>query len=288
MPGARPRGFRPGDRGELLASSILSSMAFTVPVPRQEDVGHDLLCTISEYDGRLLRAGPFFTVQVKSNPDALVFEKPHEIEWIRNQENPFFLCVANREDLTIEIFSTWNMLNGILYRETRRIELVPGAPEADYEPVMTLEDLSNQVVPLGSPVIRMSMEDAVNEERACALVDVLTQWVVIDRENIVNRGAGMHWVVGPTDHQTNSPPFDSRQWRTEFFWNAKNLRRCVLNFGRSATELRLTVRNAFGNTETAQWGEARITTLDEVLRSYSDELEPLAKESLRRNIDLDL
>jgi hypothetical protein len=288
MPGARPRGFRLGDRGELLAGSILSSIAFTVPVPRQEDVGHDLLCTISEPDGQLLRAGPFFTVQVKSDTGAPVFEKPHEIEWIRSQENPFFICIANRDDLAIELFSTWNMLNGILYRKTGRIELVPGDPDADYEPVTTLEDRSNQLVPLGRPVIRMSMQDAMNEERAHTLGAILTQWVAIDRENIVNRRAGMHWVVGPTNHETNSPPRECQEWRIEFFWNAKNLSRCVLNFGRSATELRLTLRKAFGNTEAESWGDTRTSVLDEALRAYSEQLDPLAKDSLRKHIGLDL
>lgn len=257
-------------------------------VPRHEDVGHDLLCTVSEREGHLLRAGPFFTVQVKSNTDPLVFEKPHEIEWIRNQENPFFICVANRGDLAIEMFSTWNMLNGILYRKTRRIELVPGDPDADYEPVITREDRSNQLVPLGRPVIRMSMQDAVNEERAQALGDIVTEWVVIDRENIVNRRAGMHWVVGPTNHETNGLPSDCHEWKTEFFWNAKNVRRCVRNFGRPATELRLTLRNALGTKEAESWGNARIAVLDQTLRAYSEQLEPLAKDSLREYVGLDL
>ncbi len=37
MPGARSRSFRIGDRAELLVQHLLAGLAFTTPVPRQED-----------------------------------------------------------------------------------------------------------------------------------------------------------------------------------------------------------------------------------------------------------
>ena len=286
MPGARPRGIRFGDRGELLAESILSSIAFTVRVPRQEDVGHDLLCTLAERNGNLLRAGPFFTVQVKSKSERIIYEKEHEVAWIKNQGNPFFLCVADRDDLTIEMYSTWNMLNGFLLKEAGRIVLAPGSPDADYEAVETREDGTEQVVPLGKPVLRMSIQDAMEEERAQTLSAVLRVWVEIDRENIVNRAAGMYWVVGPLRYETNVSPLDSKDWRIAFFWNTKNLDRCLLNFGRTATALRLVIRVASGGDEAVRWGEERINILEQALRSYSDHLEPLAKQVLHEHVGL--
>ena len=71
MPGARLRNFRFGDNAELLAEFALNTFAFTTRVPRQEDVGHDLFCSLTERDGNLLRAGPFFTVQIKSDRSEL-------------------------------------------------------------------------------------------------------------------------------------------------------------------------------------------------------------------------
>lgn len=286
MPGARPRGWRFGDRGELLAESILSSIAFTVRVPRQEDVGHDLLCTIAERDGNLQRAGPFFTVQIKSDRGGITYEKEYEVAWIQNQDNPFFICVANRKDLTIEMYSTWNMLNGFLLKGAQRIVLVPSGPDADYEQVATVQ--GEQTVPLGRPVLRMSMEDAMHEARAQALGAVLREWVEIDRENIVNRAAGMYWVVGPLNYETNKSPLASKESRIAFFWNAKNLEPCCRNFGRPATALRLVVRKAFGANETRSWGQEQLNALECVLISCSGHLEPLAKKVLHERLGLTL
>jgi len=68
MPGARLRSFRLGDRSELLVQHLLTGLAFTTPVPRQEDIGFDFLCSLitQTKDSGLLRARPFFTVQAKS------------------------------------------------------------------------------------------------------------------------------------------------------------------------------------------------------------------------------
>ena len=97
MPGARHPSFRLGDRTELLLEFCLNTVAFTTRVPRQEDIGHDFFCVLSEIRDNLIWAGPSFTVQVKSDSAPLVFEKPHEVAWVKDLENPFFLAVADIE-----------------------------------------------------------------------------------------------------------------------------------------------------------------------------------------------
>jgi len=135
MPGARNRDFRIGDSAELLAELIINSMAFTTRVPRQEDVGYDLLCVLAGLDNRLLKAGPFFTVQVKGTHENIIFEKDYEVAWIKQQENPFFICDANRDALSVEIFSTWIMHLGFLSMGADKIVLAPGGAEDNYQEV---------------------------------------------------------------------------------------------------------------------------------------------------------
>ncbi len=104
MPGGgRLRSYRLGDRSELLVQHLLSGVAFTTPVPRQEDIGVDFLCSLITGldDAGLLRAGPFFTVQAKSNVEAVVYHDPHQLEWIKHQENfCFALPTARRQRWT--------------------------------------------------------------------------------------------------------------------------------------------------------------------------------------------
>lgn len=287
MPGARARGFRFGDSAELLAEFILGSMAFTTRVPRQEDVGHDLLCVLAERTGNLLTAGPFFTVQVKNKREEIVYDKEYEVTWIKNQENPFFVCVVDRENLTVELYSTWNMWNGFLFKKANRIVLVPGGPDDEYQKVWTCEDRTKQVVPLGRPILRISAKDVMNEEQVQSFGAILREWVEMDRENIVNRLAGMYWVVGPIHYETNRPLTETPGWSVAFYWNVKNLPMCLRNFGRSATALRLVVRKALGPDGEAALGWAqKIDGLERVLRSHFDHLEPIAKDVLCKEVGL--
>ena len=80
MPGARAYGFRIGDNAELLSEFVISRLAFTSKVPRTEDVGHDFLCSLAERAENMLKAGPFFTVQAKSNREPIVFQKQYELD----------------------------------------------------------------------------------------------------------------------------------------------------------------------------------------------------------------
>jgi hypothetical protein len=117
MPGGRLRSFRLGDRAELLVGHLLAGVAFTTPVPREEDIGVDFICSLIRSDDEnagFLKAGPIFFVQSKSSTEDWVFEKPHELEWIKHQENPILLCVANREAGAMDVYSTWNLLCGVL------------------------------------------------------------------------------------------------------------------------------------------------------------------------------
>src|SRR5436309_11677825 len=112
MSGGRLSSYRLGDRAELLVEHLLSGLAFTTRVPRQEDIGIDFFCSLitgDVTDKNLLKAGPVFSVQAKSSPEAVTYEKPHELEWIRNQENPLFLCIGDREAAAMDVFSTWNL-----------------------------------------------------------------------------------------------------------------------------------------------------------------------------------
>ena len=289
MPGARHPNFRLGDRTELLAEFCLNTIAFTTRVPRQEDIGHDFFCVLSEVRQDLLWAGPSFTVQVRSAPDPLVFEKEHEIAWIKNLENPFILIVGHRDELRVDIYSTWMRLNGFLRKAANRIVLNPGPPKEGFGQVWTAEDGAEQIISLGQPVITATMDEFMDKARTSIFSDVLKQWVILDRENIVNTRAGMYVVVGPQTYETNKPPSSETNLIAWIYWNARNLDRCQIIFGRAAAALRLTLRNALGpeKEKDPRYAE-KIQILDEVLRAYKEVLEPTSYKALKEYVITDL
>ena len=68
MPARRGKNFRSGDLVEQLGMYLLQSVALVAPVPRTEDVGIDVVCTlISDYNQYSYLAEDSFYVQIKSN-----------------------------------------------------------------------------------------------------------------------------------------------------------------------------------------------------------------------------
>ena len=287
MPGGRLKSFRLGDRTELMAEFVLNTIAFTTRVPRQEDIGHDFLCALSELRNGFYWAGPSFTVQAKSDNKPLEFDKPHEIAWIKEQENPFFLAVGNCKALKLDIYSTWNRLNGFLAKAAEKVIFELSPPPPGQEPVATEQDCSKQVIYLGRPIVSASIQEMMDEAHAISVRDKLRRWILLDRENIVNSRAGMHWVVGPTEWQTNELITEDTPKMLRIFWNAKNLPRCERNFGRAATELRLTLRQALGEpAEQLRKNAEQVAALETVLRSYVQCIDPLSRSALERFVGM--
>lgn len=280
MPGARPPNLRMGDRTELLVQFFLHTIAFTTPVPRQEDVGHDFLCVLTEPHDNLLWTGPSFTVQVKSKSDPLVFEKDYEVAWIKELENPYFVAVGDKKELRVTLHSTWQRMNAILYRAVPRIEFKLSSPPPGQDSVVTAPDSSAQTVYLGEPIISATLPEVMDRSYAEKLRRVLKQWVKIDRQNIACNQADIHWIVGPTSYTTNEAP-PAEPVLLSFFWNPKNLSACARNFGRAATALRLTL--TFGPSS-APFDSKQIEALDSAIKQWSSCLDPAAKTALAEHL----
>jgi hypothetical protein len=238
MSGGRPRGFRLGDRSELLVEHLLAGVAFTTRVPRHEDIGIDFMCSLitGSHEAGLLKAGPFFSVQAKSSGQELLYEKPHELEWIMHQENPLLICVADREASAMDVYSTWNLLcavhggwNG--QKAASCIRLCPGVRWGEWPGVRNNPDGSQDVL-LDKPIVRVTHDQVFDEKSTTQIAEVLAGWVSIDRVNIVNRHAGLNFVVSPRAYETGKPP--SGPEAAAGYWHPQNLPKCMVNLGRSA------------------------------------------------------
>src|ERR1700728_777592 len=254
MPGGRLRTFRLGNRSELLVEQLLAGFAFTTRVPLQEDVGIDFFCSLIRQEGNFLTAGPFFVVQAKSSTDDIVFEKPYELEWIKNQENPLLICVTNREALAMDVYSTWNVLCGVVIgwrgqKEASRIVLRPGV-EHHIWPWVEDKDDGSQEIRLGKPIARITDTDIFDDTRMELLAHTIGQWVALDRMNIVNRYANMHWVLAPIAYETNRSPLPVDGG--VFYFHPKNLSSYSANLGRAATALAFVLRNPNPGIDTTQ------------------------------------
>lgn len=273
-----------GATAERLAEFMVSTFAFTTPVPYQVDIGHDFHCVLHRPSAnkQMLRAGPAFSLQVKSSPASVPYDAGDAADWLSDQESPFFLCVVDRQKLTCEIYSTWNVHNA---------HLLHGPLRTILQPNVTIEEFGfpNRVgdtleVPLGPPVLRITPDDVVNASRAIDCASILEPWIMLDREIIVNRRAGIYWVEGPSHWTTNEPPpaRGSRPpWMAAFYYNPQNMERCVGNLLRSAIAVRrlIEVHQAQGRLRDHHH---QANALDRLLDIFDDDLDPMARSVLRQ------
>lgn len=170
----------------------------------------------------------------------------------------------------MDVYSTWNLLCGILYgwrgqRSASCIRLCPGRSGSRWPGFDDLSDGSQDIL-LGKPIVRISHDEVFDEKRTKRIAEVINEWIMLDRENITNRHAGMYWVVGPREYQTGEPP--SRDG-TAIYWNPQNQEKCTLNLNRSAGSLLNVLNHPGSRIDLSQpmWAE-RVHALKEILRLF--------------------
>ncbi len=228
MPGRRSRKFWEHDRGELLAAHILSSIAATSPVPRPMDFGIDLVCTLTQVRGDSLIAEENFCVQVKSSLAPVIYGgmkkgkwQKDSIEWLLSQDLPLFLCVADVPEASVSLYSTiWARWFTSRSPLPARLELVPGKANEDFKgktidnryPSRALGggrrpgDGRSWKVPLGKPILTISIteaEDALRRENARS---VLKRWIGLERRNVAEQISGVPYVEEFPSWETNLVP----------------------------------------------------------------------------------
>jgi hypothetical protein len=186
MIGAYPTNFHEGSRSEILADYLFSHWGAVTPVRRQDDFGLDLYCTLTERIGQRSWVTEYFTVQVKSteNPSeyAWKFESPESVTWLIKHPTPLFLCTVSkkRKEELLRIYHIFpRFLVWSLGNLPERLELTP---DEGPEGTLVRWDAGSKFS-LSSPIIQMSIDDLMDEDRIDELRGVLAHWVCLDREN---------------------------------------------------------------------------------------------------------
>lgn len=136
--GTRFHNFREGDRSEYLAVYLLSRLGLVTQVPRQEDIGFDLICSLAEQENGILSFRNHYAVSVKSLSTPNTTLAPPEskegdtsycehFNWLFHLELPLMLAVVDKANQEVALYSTlpaWFLFHGRL-AECGIVELVP-------------------------------------------------------------------------------------------------------------------------------------------------------------------
>jgi len=97
-----------GSRSEYLAQYVFSMFGTSVQVPRPEDFGVDLYCTLfSERVGRRVWPDAYYSVQVKSDESSVSFPQRRSVEWLVEYPTPLLHCIVRKSDGLIRIYQTF-------------------------------------------------------------------------------------------------------------------------------------------------------------------------------------
>ena len=164
MPARRGKNFRSGDLAEQLGMYLLQSVALVAPVPRTEDVGIDVVCTlISDYNPYSYLAEDSFYVQIKSSGVKEIEYSDIEVEWLTNLKLPFFIAMVNKAETKVSLYICKRLYDAIAMKKDRSsIRLILADCEDDN--VFDLVDEEQTDIYLGIPIVEWSISDLMNNE----------------------------------------------------------------------------------------------------------------------------
>jgi hypothetical protein len=198
--------FHEGSRSEILADYLFSAWGTVTPVRRQDDYGLDLYCTLMERLGQRALVRDYFVVQVKSDTAAWVFTSEESVRWLVEYPMPLFLACVDKGEGVVRVyhlvprFFLW-----ALGKLPDRLEL---KPEETVDG--SFNDWGNgETFSLSAPIIQVTLEDLISDDRMGALRQVFAYWVRLDRENCDLVRQGLLRFRMPPAYRVNEVPAPS-------------------------------------------------------------------------------
>jgi hypothetical protein len=301
MSGGLQPDFRQGNRSEYLAQYLLSYLGTSVLVPRQEDVGIDFHCAISVANGQIEEIKEQFHVQIKSNiTDEIEFGsivksgskqkkkwKKHELDWLFNLDNPLFIGIVNKDEGSIELYTTSFMWFNYWTKEFLTIKFLPNTPSDHSAEIHALadEDITEwakeiessipkimTIVPMGPPVIRLTKENVRVEATLFKIKEVLRLAIMIEHSNITYKKLRLPYFNWLLKIATNSTI------QGGYFYSIDKVLREEVGLYKNLTPILISLALLYKNTQ-----DARFETILNALKLVPKNLIP---ENIKTTLDL--
>jgi hypothetical protein len=206
--GITARNTRQGYRAEYIVKYIFTAFGTAVDVSAENDLGLDLLCNLTSFDGLVIIYKSSFGIQVKCKGYLFKYKGKQATKWLSKLEFPILLVEVDKENSNIKVFSTWNLNRFLLGFHSDDENNYPDQVVFDTNDYGELKDPNLQTgeIPVGKPIVEFNYTD-INDEDKCKLYhEVLTEWLEMDDNNYKLRRAGISRAYGFINWTTNAKP----------------------------------------------------------------------------------
>ena len=139
-----------------------------------------------------------------------VFGSPESVRWIIEHPLPIFLCVVHKPEARILVYHTTpRFAVWALPTHSNRLELVPGTETKAH----TVAWVTGEKFHLKAPILNFTIQQLLDRDFYANSKKVLKFWIDCDVENLFRIKSGIHYVLVPSDYETNTTKFTA--WRGE-------------------------------------------------------------------------
>jgi hypothetical protein len=196
-----------GGRSEYYALLAFSSLGTSVPVPRQEDSGLDLYCTLTEGDSKRAWPHAYFVVQVKSDQQPWDLNHERSVKALVEVPLPLFLCVVKKNEQRLRVYQTSPRFHVWTYPPyPPRVMFVPGEPGQGE----CSQWVDGERFDLSAPILEFGVDEIEKEQFRERAAEILKYWIDVDQENLQLVRHGLRAFIMPDRYVTDELPSASR------------------------------------------------------------------------------
>ncbi len=225
MPGRQLSVVATGDSYQKCADLLLSLICSVVPVSQPSDFGIDFYCQPRIPNGpRTETVAELCSIQVKGGQAGLKYGgldtnrewKQFEFAWLRSLATPLYLAHVDRDCNAVELFSLWPLW-WIFLKAGVPFEVVFTTQPASQDSHIWQEPQASRhndgegngdgmlwTVNLGSPFLRLTMEDLRDPAFRERAVTILRAWIIKDRRTLMLYQLAVPVVTSMAGWSTNS------------------------------------------------------------------------------------
>lgn len=198
--------FREGDRSEYLANYLLSGIGLVTPVPRQEDIGFDFYCQLSDQENQHLTFGFPFIIQIKSSSVKSIIHgsedqskwKKDQIDWLKRLEIPLLFGFINKKEMKLDIYNCsplrYILTSGL---EPSMLEFMPRVSRDEseihfpkFEKIEAWNDATKgngykHTIDMGNSIITLTNDDIYDKDLLKYKKELLRRVITMEQYNIL-------------------------------------------------------------------------------------------------------